>query len=126
MKKRTGTIYIEEIGGLPAGEVKTTDDILTATKSNFRNTSTIVYTYEDLGYTPFISSISWYIKEGYTPQILPKVISETTSEIYLVNQFGGKCSGTATITFIQSNVEIETIKEDFYLPNTTTSTVELE
>jgi hypothetical protein len=126
MKQRTGIIYVEEVGGLPTGEVKCTDDILTATKSNNIDNSTIVYTYEDLGYIPFISSISWHIKEGSPPQITSKVISETTSEIYLNNVFGSKCSGIASVTFIQSNVEIETIKESFYLPTTTTSMLELE
>ena len=126
MKQRTGSINVGEVGGLPTGEVNCIDDILTATKSSNPNNSTIIYTYEDLGYVPFISRIAWYTKEGVAPQITFKVISETTSEIYLNNVFGGKCSGEVTITFIQSNVKIETIKEDFYLPVFTASMLELE
>ena len=125
MKERIGTILVGEVGGLPTGEIKCTDDILTATKSSNIDNSTLVYTYENLGFTPLISSIGWHIKEGNAPEITFKIISETTSEIYLVNPFG-KCSGTVTITFIQSDAEIETIKESFYLPAVTSSTLELE
>lgn len=124
MKKRTGTIYVGEVGGLPTGEVKCTDDILTATKSNNPNNSTILYTYEDLGYTPFISSIMWHIEEGIVPQFSFKVISATTSEIYLNNVFGGNCNGLLEITFIQSNIKIDTRIESCYLPVMTISMLE--
>lgn len=124
MKKRTGTIYVGEVGGLPAGEVKCTDDILTATKLNNPSNSTIVYTYEDIGYIPFISSISWYTEDGTAPQVTFETISATTSEIYLNNVFGGKCSGLLKITFIQSNIEIDTRIETSYLPVMTISMLE--
>lgn len=124
MKKRTGAIYVGEVGGLPAGEIKCTDDILTATKSNSPSNSTILYTYEDIDYIPFISSITWCMEDGAAPEITFKVISATTSEIYLSNVFGGKCSGRLEITFIQSNIEIDTMIESYDIAVTTISMLE--
>jgi len=124
MNQRTGIIYVGEVGGLPTGEIKCTDDILTATKLNKTYNSTIVFTYKDLGYTPCVSEIIWHMQYGVAPQIRVNTISSTKSEIYLDNVFNHECIGQLEIIFIQSNIEMNTMIESYDMPVMTISMLE--